>query len=227
MTHLKRYHMPGFWALSVKKETFVVHPRGAHPQAWCIPLRVVLRDILGIAHTNAEVKKLLQEGKILIDKKARKDGSLGVGLMDILDIPEIKKTYRAEAGKRGLVITEHPETSEKTCKIINKTTVRGGKDQIHLHDGRNVFVEKKSPYKPGDSVTISLPDQKITSHLPLKKGSHVMILEGKNKGARGTVTTVLERKYMLETPTVTIESDGKRIETLKHYLFVIGDKEKK
>lgn len=225
--HLKRYQMPAFWGLSVKKEKFVISPRGSHPKQFSIPLQVVLRDILGLAQTRREVRSILRDGKILIDKKPRTEGKFSLGLMDILEIPAIHKSYRVEVGRKGLLLQETTSSDQKICRIKGKAIVRGGKEQLNLHDGRNIFVGKKSPYKVGDSLLISLPGQEILSHLPLKKGSDVLIIKGKNIGVRGRITSLSERKYMMEKATATLDVEGRMIETLRNYVFVIAGREKK
>jgi small subunit ribosomal protein S4e len=223
--HLKRYSMPRYWGLGVKKEKFVAFPRGSHPKSMSIPLQVVLRDMLGLASSAREAKTILNQGKVLVDKKARKDRNFSVGLMDIVEMPEMKKSYRVEAGKRGLVLKETRVSDRKLCKIINKTVVKGGQEQLNLHDGKNILAGKKTRYKPGDSILISLPAQKILSHFPLKKGSKAVIVEGKNTGVSGTITAVSERKYMMEKATATLDAGGRKVETLKKYVFVTGLKE--
>jgi len=220
--HLKRYKMPGFWGMGVKKEKFVVFPRGSHPKDFCIPLQAVLRNILGLASTRKEARSILSEGKVLVDKKARKDGKFSVGLMDIIEIPDAKKSYRIEVGKGGLLLKDSRATDKKLCRIKGKTVVKGGKEQLNLHDGRCILAGKG--YRVGDTIEISLPDQKILSHYPLKKGSQALVIAGKNTGVSGVITSLPERKYMLEKVTVSLDAGGKKIETLREYVFVIGEK---
>lgn len=212
--------MPKYWGLGTKKETFVVTPRGPHSKANCIPLQVVLRDLLGYAKTSKEAQSILSQGKILVDGKPGKDRKFGIGLMDVLEIPDIKKIFRVEVRKSGLVLNETNVSNKKLCKIIGKTSIKGGKTQLNFHDGRNVLVDKV-PYKVGDTLEISLKDSKILSHMPLEKGSEALIIAGKNRGVRGSVTEVIDRKHMMETASVALEADGKK-ETLKDYVFVIG-----
>ena len=222
MSHLKRLGMPKFWNVPRKQETFVIRPRGAHPLARSIPLQVVVRNILGLSDTAKEARAVLSQGKILVDKKPRKDPAYGLGLMDVLEVPDLKKSYRVEMGSRGLILKEAP-ANKKLCKIIGKTTVRGGKHQLNLHDGRNILGGTKA-HNVGDTIVISLPDQKILDHLPLKKGSHVLVIKGKNQGVKGTITKVTERETLTGRATVALDVKGKKVETLKSYVVVLGGK---
>ena len=219
--------MPQYWGLSAKEKDFVIVPKGSHPRMESIPIQVVVRDILKFANTRKEAKKILSQGKILVDRKERKDGRFAVGLMDVIEIPDMGKAFRVEASRKGLVLKETEKPEEKTCRIIGKTILRGGVEQINLHDGRNIRVGKKSPYRRLDSLVISLPDQKIINHIPLKVGSRAVIIGGKNRGLSGTIASVSERKFMLEKATITLETGGKKSETLKEYIFPIGVTERK
>jgi len=213
--------MPRFWGLGTKEETFVTVPRGAHSKRMSIPLIVVLRDVLGYASTKKEAVKILHEEKVMINKKITKNGSLGVGLMDVIEIPDISKTYRVEFVKKGLVLRETETKDKKLGRITRKTVVKGGKTQLNLHDGTNIISEGK--FKTGDSMLISLPDKKVVAHYPLTKGAMTIITGGSRRGLKGKVTSVSDRKSMLETSTVVLDVDGKKIETLRKYVFVIGD----
>ena len=220
MVHVKRYVMPRFWGLERKAETFAITPRGSHPRNMCIPLRAVIRDILSLAGSAKEATRILHEGQILVDKKVRKDPKHGIGLMDILEIPALKKTYRVEVNSHGLVLAETTSAAKKLCRIIGKTIVRGGKIQLNLHDGRNLLAEK-APYAVGDTVQISLPDQKIEAHFALKKGAEVLVISGRNRGVRAKVTAIAPREFMMSRTAVSLESKDKKLETLKDYVFVI------
>ena len=59
MAHLKRYGIPKFWPLSKKEKVWAVKPRpGPHPKDFCIPLQIIVRDILELAETSKEAKKI-------------------------------------------------------------------------------------------------------------------------------------------------------------------------
>ncbi|RLJ09646.1 MAG: 30S ribosomal protein S4e [Candidatus Aenigmatarchaeota archaeon] len=222
MAHMKRYTIPKFWPVSKKENKFIVTPRpGPHPKHRSIPLKIIIRDILKYAENSREVKKILNEGKIMVDKKVRKEPGFPVGLMDVIEIPDTHEHFRVTVNSKGLTLEKISKTEAgvKLCRIQGKTTVKGGLTQLNLHDGRNILTKSKS-YKVGDSVLISLPDQKILKHFSLAKGADAMIIAGRNVGVKGKIKDIQERKTMLERSIVTIESKNKEIKTLKDYVMV-------
>lgn len=222
MAHMKRYSMPEFWPLARKTESYVTTPLpGPHRKYECIPLKVIVRDSLGLAETAGEARKILNSGKVLIDKKVRKEPRFPVGFMDVFEIPEMHLRYRVSIGRRGLVLEKLNDegASVKLCKITGKVSLKGGAQQLNLHDGRNIL--SKHPYRIGDSIMIGLPGQRILKHYPLRKGESAIIIAGRNMGVSGRIKEIKERGSMLDKNTVTIETEkGKDIETLKDYVMV-------
>ena len=181
MGKLKRLAAPKFWKIPRKEYKWTVCPRaGPHRKEECLPLQLIVRDMLKLAETGREAKKIIKRGEILVDGRPRKDHAYPVGLMDVVSIPKINKHFRALPSKAGIELVEIPkeEADKKLCKIVNKTSIRGGKTQLNLHDGRNVLVEK-DVYKTGDSLLLKLPSQEILDHLKLEKDSLALILKGR------------------------------------------------
>jgi small subunit ribosomal protein S4e len=220
--HMKRFSMPGFWPLGRKTEKFVITPSpGPHPKQFSIPLRIVIRDVLGYAETADEAKKLIKGGEVMVDKNVCRNENHPVGLVDVVEFPSIKKQFRVVASRRGMQLAEigAKEASKKLCAIKKKTAVRGGKFQLTLHDGRNVVV-KENKYRPGDSLLIELPAQKILGHFEAKAGAAATIMAGKNSGATGKIKVIENRKKMTEKSRVIIGTKGADIETLNEYILV-------
>jgi small subunit ribosomal protein S4e len=222
MAHLKRYSMPGFWPLPRKAKTYVTTPMpGPHQKHGCIPLKVIVRDSLGLAENSGEAGKILSAGKVLVDGKVRKEPRFPVGFMDVLEIPELHLRYRVNITKRGLALEKigEEEAGVKLCRITGKRTLGGGAQQLSLHDGR--CMVSKGTYRVGDSLMIGIPGQKILRHFPLKKGEPAVIIAGRNMGSTGRIKDIKDRKSMLEKSNITIETEkGNGIETLKHYVMV-------
>ncbi len=214
--------MPEFWPLAKKAKSYVTTPMpGPHQKYNCIPLKVIVRDSLKFAETSGEARKILNAGKVLVDKKVRKEPRFPVGFMDVLEIPELQLRYRVTINKRGLVLEKigEEEAGIKLCRITGKSILKGGVQQLNLHDGRNIL--SKGSYRIGDSLMIGIPGQKILKHYSLKKGEPALIIAGRNMGVTGRIKDVKERKSMLEKSTVTIETEkGRDIETLKDYVMV-------
>ncbi|MBU0898838.1 MAG: 30S ribosomal protein S4e [Nanoarchaeota archaeon] len=224
--HMKRYSMPKDWPLSVKGKVWVGKPMpGPHTERKCITLSIVVRDVLKYTENMKETKKLLSEGKVLVDKKPKKEVNFPLGLMDIIEIPDIKDYFRMNINKNGLFLEKiKPENADKKlCRIENKTIIKKGKCQLNLHDGRNLLVDNAKIYNTGDSIVIQLPDQKIVKHIKLDKNATSMIIDGRNRGLSGKIKDIIERKTLQEKSRIILDIKGKEVETLKKYVMVIGD----
>lgn len=227
MAHMKRYSAPGFWNVPRKERVFTTAPSpGPHGRKECIPLRVLLREVLGYAHTAREANEILKTGSVLVDKRVRKDPGHPVGLMDVLEFPEGNVHFRVVPDKKGLAVKKigQDEAHVKLCMITGKRNVRGGLFQLSLHDGRNLLLKKDS-YRVGDSLLISLPGQDILKHFGFERGAKATIIAGKNTGFSGKVKEFTEKKNMLEKSTVTMESGNREIKTLRGYIL-LGEIEK-
>jgi small subunit ribosomal protein S4e len=221
MTHLKRYKVPKYWKIPRKRKKFVVVPSpGPHPKDRCIPLLVLIRDILKYAETSKEAKGIIKSGKVLVDKKERKDPGYPIGLMDIIEMPELKKAFRVTVNTKGLFLEEIKleEANKKLCRIQNKTILKGGKIQLNLHDGTNIITDKG--YKTSDSILIKLPERKILKHFKFEKGANSLVISGKNIGVQGKVKEIFDRKTMLESSRVVLQTKDGEIETVKDYVLV-------
>jgi len=220
--HIKRYSVPKYWKIGKKGKKFAIAPRaGPHKKEKCIPLLVVIRDLLKLSENAREARKIIKSGEVLVDKKARKDPNYPLGLMDVLEIPSMNKAFRASVDRHGLFLAGiKPEESKiKLCRIQNKRTLRGGVFQINLHDGRNISSEK-NVYRTNDSLLIELPSQKILKHFRFDKNSPALIISGKNIGVQGKIKEIFDRKTMLESSRVVLQTKDGEIETVKEYVLV-------
>lgn len=222
--HLKRYKAPKNWPIRPKENVWTVKPAaGPHAIEDSLSLLVVIRDILGLADNSREAKRIINTGKVLVDGRARKDYKYPVGFMDVVQIPSSEEVYRVLPDLKGR-LTLHPIPKEnegfKLCKITNKTTLKEGKTQLNLHDGRNIIVEDS--FAAGDVVSLKVPDQEITDNFKLEEGSLVLITGGKHIGEIGTINEININKSS-NPNTVVVENNKKdNFLTLKDYAFVIG-----
>jgi len=233
--HLKRKPAPKIWPIPRKRFVWTVRPKpGPHPISRCLPLVLILRDILGYAKTRVEAKKIIAQGKIMVDGKVRREELYPAGLMDVIEIPEVEKIFRILPSKKGLIL--HPITKDeaafKLCRIEDKTTVDGGHIQLNLHDGSNILVRVADPRNPEEDVyrtlntlKVSLPERQILEQFELKVGAPAIITGGKNMGKYGKIVEIEEkpgkkRRNLL----VTLEdSSGERFQTIMDFVFVVGD----
>ncbi len=223
--HLKRLQASKNYHIAKKVYKFTISPKaGAHGKDQCIPLGILLRDMLGFAKTLSEAKTILNKGLMVIDGKIAKDYKSPIGFMDTVSFPKIGKSYRIML-KNGMLVPveiEDKNSSFKLGKIIVKKLVSGGAAQYGLHDGRTFLADiKKENYNVGDTVEISVPEQKVKSHLPLVAGSIVMVTGGKHVGTVGKIKEI-EIVKSSDPNMVLIDIEGTMLRTLKDYVFVIG-----
>lgn len=221
---LKRIASPVSWPTQRKDSTWITRPSpGPHAADRSLPLRTVMRDVLHLADNAREASRIIKSGNVQVDGRVVKDEKLGVGLMDIVSIPEAKADYMVlytEKGKLALSPIDAKDAKEKLCRVKHKTRVRGGKTQITLHDGKNIVV-KKDEYKTGDSVKISIPKHEIKEHYPMQKGYLALIRGGKHSGSTGKIEGVQPGTANKEV-IVQIKTDDALLLTPKSYVFVIG-----
>ena len=218
-SHIKRLVMPRSWALPRKTSIWVQKPNpGGHSIENCMPLALILRDVLGVAHTRREAKRILHSRQVMVDGMTETDGGRGVGLMDILTVGE--NNYRCVLDTNGKLryrLIHVRDAGSKTCRVMGKTTVRGGKTQLHLHDGRNLLMDDASTYKSGDSVVISLPEQQISSHYPFREGALAYLTGGSHIGETAAV-----RGHDVKRSSKPNEVQFEEFHTIADYVFLIG-----
>ena len=222
--HLKRFKAPKTWPIHKKEETWTTKTSaGPHALDNSIPLVMVLRDILGVAANAREAKIILNNGDVLVDGKARKDHRFPVGFMDVISIPKINKYYRLLPDYKGRLVLHEIEEKDSTFKLVSiedKTTIKGGKTQLNLHDGRNVILEEDD-YKTSDVLLLEVPEQNISDCIKYEVGSLALIIGGKHTGEIGKIDEINITKSS-KSNTVLIETEEGSFLTLAKYVFVIG-----
>jgi len=228
--HLKRLAAPGHWPIKRKERTFTVRSSpGPHRLEESLPLAIIIRDILKLTNNYNETRRVIARGAVRVDGRVRRNYKHPVGLMDVIEIPDVDLRFRVLPSPSHLLML-HPippeEASVKLCKIVGKTTVNNGHIQLHLHDGRNIINPIDDPKRPpkegyrcGDSLLISLPGQAVLAHIPLKENITAMITGGIHNGFVGKLI-----KIDTETHQGTLQgADGTTFQTAIRYVFPIGE----
>ena len=222
--HLKRFKAPKMWPIHKKEEKWTTKPSaGPHALDKSLPLVMILRDILGLAANAREAKIILNNGEVLVDGIARKDHRFPVGFMDVISIPKINKYYRLLPDHKGRLVLKEIDEKDSTFKLVsieNKTTIKGGKTQLNLHDGRNVILDEDD-YKTSDVLLLNIPEQKISDSIKFEEGSLGLITAGKHTGELGTISEI-NITQSSKSNTVLIETEEGSFLTLAKYVFVIG-----
>jgi len=170
---------------------------------------------------------------VIVDGRIRRDHKFPTGLMDVVELPDAKVSYRilpiVGRGLRALQIPKD-EAEAKLCRIENKTSLTKGQVQLNLHDGRSIVVPVQDPrnprediYKTRDTLRIAIPDQRILNHVKFAEGAYAIVTSGRNLGRHGKIIKI-EQSTAARTATAVVEDpSGDRFETIADYLFVVGD----
>jgi small subunit ribosomal protein S4e len=233
---LKRKPAPRFWPIHRKELPWIVKPSsGPHSLQNCLPLTLVLRDILGVAQTRREAKMILAQGKVQVDGKVRRKDDFPVGLMDVISISDMNKYYRVMPSHKGLVLNpiSKEEANFKLVRVEDKTTVKNGM-QIALHDGSNMLVKVADPKNPKevtydtfDVLKITYPEKQVALSLKTKEGNLAVITGGKNIGKQGKIVEIekTEAKKRRQALVVVEDAQGVRYQTILDFVFSIGEAE--
>ena len=235
--HLKRLAAPWFWPILRKEYKWVVKPSpGPHSLNRCIPLLLVVRDVLGYAKTVREAKYIISSGKVLVDGVVRKDYKFPVGMMDVVSIPEVDLHIRfVPYPTKYLWFIKIPkeEANLKLVRIEDKTTVKGGHIQLNLSDGRNIVVRVSDPSKPleasaystFDSLLIEVPSQRVIQHIKMGVGKLAIVIDGRNVGRIGKIANIdVKPGEKRRKAVVTLEDmQGHKFQTILNYIMVVGE----
>tara|TARA_Y100000816_G_scaffold167690_1_gene120196 strand:- start:4973 stop:5551 length:579 start_codon:yes stop_codon:yes gene_type:complete len=180
---------------------------------------VILRDVLGVAQNRREAKKILHSKLVKVDGAIETDIGRGVGLMDVLTVGDVSyKCVLDTNGKLRYRTIPAKEALTKICRVMGKTTIKGAKTQVHLHDGRNLLFNENPEYKTGDSLVISLPDQEVKSYHKFEEGSIAYLTGGNHIGELATVRGQ-DIKRSSKANEVQFDDFG----TISDYVFIISD----
>jgi len=228
--HLKRLAAPKAMPIKdKKKDTWVAKPLpGPHPLSNCLPLGVLLRDVLNVVETMREAKKILSNRLVLVDGVPRSEAKFPVGLMDVVSLLPEDKHYRIIVDWKGRLQPMPISKEEARLKIAkdkNKTIRKGGKILITLHDGKNLFGDNHIAV--ADSILLRLPagrKEKVSmqEHLKFGSGARCYITSGKHVGKIVLLKEILKRGNRKAEAVV---NDGKEdFITIADYLMAVGDK---
>ena len=217
--HMKRLAMPRSWPLPRKTSIWVTKAApGAHALELCMPVVVVIRDILGYAKSTREVRHILHNNLVSIDGRVCKDSRRGVGFMDVLTLGD--ENYRCIVDRKGILRYRQiskKEAETKVCRINGKTTIKGGKTQLHLHDGRNILTDDASEYNTGDSLVIALPSQEVKEHIRFSDGIKCYLTGGAHVGEFAEVS-----EYIVKRSSMPNEVQFADFGTVMSNVFAIG-----
>ena len=229
---LKREMAPAFWPIHRKDATWAPRTRpGPHPRERSLPLVILIRDSLAYAQTAKEAIRIIHDSKVKVDGKVRRDHRFPAGLMDIVQIQGVDQVFRVlPKPARGLSLSPvgPEEAGYKLCKITGKRTLPKAKVQVNLHDGRNLLLQGKvqapkgvEEYLVGGSLQLAIPSQKILKYIPFQSGSLGLVIDGRNEGLHGKITSISEGTH--SRPGIArLETIQESFETPAEYIIPVG-----
>ena len=220
---LKRQMAPMFWGISRKDKRFVITVRpGSHPKNNSIPSAVLLRDTLNNVKTLREAKSSIYGGKVKIDGVIQKSLHHSIGLMDVVELEGTTEIYRL-VPKDGHILVpikiNANEKSKKLVKVKSKTTNKGGKTHLGLHDGRTIITD--IDVSVNDVCLLQIPEQKILDVIKFEKNSQVIIIKGTNAGRVGTINEIKEGTFTLPK-RISLLIDDNTVEIPAEITMTIG-----
>jgi small subunit ribosomal protein S4e len=209
MRYLRKLAMPRSWPIAKKTgATYIGSPIGKEKSESML-LTVVLRDMLKIAGTKKEIKKILRNKEILINGKVIYNEKYPVGLLDVLSIKKLNKYYKLILENARLKLIEIPEKEswEKVLKIIGKKQISQKETQINLYGGKNAIYSGK--VSTNDSVLLDLKQNKIIKIIPLKENSKILVMFGKHSGKIGEIKKIIRHEKTQEVLVKTKDEEIK------------------
>ena len=219
-SHLKRLAMPRSWPLPRKTTVWVTRPSpGGHSLERCMPVNLIVRDVLGRAQSAREVRFIVHNELIKVDGRVCKDTRRGVGLMDVLSLGDEHFRCMLDAnGRLRYVKISAEEASWKLVRVEGKTTLKGGKTQLNFHDGRNMLVDDPKEFNTGDSIKLSLPDQEVLDHIKFEDGVRCYLIGGTHVGE-----TAFMKERIVKRSSMPNEVAFEEFGTTEVNVFAVGD----
>ncbi|MFP4115858.1 MAG: 30S ribosomal protein S4e [Candidatus Aenigmatarchaeota archaeon] len=223
--HQKALSSPKSYPIGRKERPWTLKPRaGPHPKDDSIPLGIVVRDMLGYVDNVSEVKEVLEKGLCKVDGKVVRDHRLPLGTFDSLQLGD--EYFRLMPSEEGfeLVGVDEADSGKKVCRVEDKKTVKGGKIQLNLNDGKNIVVDKKRLKKlpTGSSLVLSLPELEIEEVIEFEEGQEAMVTGGKNRGKVAELQETKELKGSKEN-RVVVSSNGDELDLPEKLVFPVNE----
>src|SRR3989344_2035840 len=216
--HLKSMAAPKSWPIKRKENVFVIKSNpGPQKLENSMPIGLILK-LLSQVSTTREARQVINQRKVLVNKRPARDIKLPAGLFDIIEFAD--NYFRILLNRRGKLIFKDVSKTESNIilyKIIGKTRIKGNKLQLNFHNGFNLQV-KDDDYNINDVLLIE--NNQIKVKISFEKGSIVYITKGKNLGGIAKIEEIYERPPFNKHVLVSI--GDKKINLPKNYVFLVG-----
>jgi small subunit ribosomal protein S4e len=211
MTHQKRIPAPKHYAIKRKDTTYVSTIKGSRSKENAIPAVVLLRDVLEYADNEKEAKEIIKNGDLKRNGDTVRDVKEGIGILDVVEIPETEETYRAV--RDGKYIRFIPVEDSKVAAKIQDKDVKGDRFIYRLHNGENYST--KDEYSTGNTLIFNSG----VTEVELEEGAEALVIKGQHAG---DLVEVKEMRDEGMQNTAVIEND-REFETDLENLVAVED----
>lgn len=216
MTHQKRLPSPKHYPIQRKQNTYVSTIKGSRSSENAVPTVLVLRDILEYAETEKEAKQIVKNGDLLRNGEAVRDIKEGIGVLDVIEIPETEEVYRVIRKGKYLEFVAVEDSKKSAGKVVGKSVE--GEDYVYrLHNGEN--YRTKDEFSTGSTLVFNGG----VKEFKLEEGAEVLVIDGKHAGETAELTEIKERG--MNSNVGTVQENGNEFETQLENLVAIGDLE--
>ena len=160
-----------------------------------VPVAIAVRDMLKLARTTKEVKKMIHKKVIKLNGRLVRDERESIRLFNVL---EIGKSYVLTLLPTEKFALEESKVDSRLCKVTGRKLVKGNQIQLNLHDGTNLVAKDK--INVGDSIYLDFSG-KIKKHISLEKGREVFIMSGKYVGQSGKISEIKNKIALIKFET--------------------------
>lgn len=211
MSHQKRLSAPKHYPIKRKENSYVATIKGSRSSESAIPAVVLLRDVLEYAETEKEAKEIIRDGNLYRNGDRVRDIQEGIGLLDVVEIPEIEETYRAVRKGKYLEFLPVQDGDKVTAKIVDKRE-EGDKFVYRLHNGENYTT--KDEFYTGNTLVFNDGVEEVK----LEEGANVLVTDGKHAGDTAKLQEIHERG--MDEDTAMIEADSEFETELKNLVAI-------
>ena len=216
MTHQKRLPSPKHYPIQRKQNTYVSTIKGSRSSENAVPTVLVLRDILEYAETEKEAKEIVRNGDLLRNGEAVRDIKEGIGVLDVIEIPETEEVYRVIRKGKYLEFVAVEDSEKSAGKVVGKS-VEGNEFVYRLHNGEN--YRTKDEFNTGSTLVFNGG----VKEFELEEGAEILVIDGKHAGETAELVEINERG--MNSNVGTVKENGNEFETRLENLVAIGDLE--
>lgn len=222
MKHQKRLSAPENYPIRRKDGTYIAAGRGPHGKEDGIPVVVFLRDVLGYAETASEAREILNARNVRVNGRVRTDPNSMIGLMDVVSIDRIDKSFRVLIDEKGFVFREIEDDNRRLYRVVDRTTLSSDRTQLNLDAGENIVTDEE--YDTRGSVLVDLDSHEIEGAFPLEEGNTAFVIGGSHAGEIADIVSVEEVRGPQDN-IVELEGEDGTFETVMDFVFVVGGDE--